>query len=67
MFDWEEINSNPSEFKEIIEKHKEEQDNIVVWICNFCESKNVIECANLKFAKNCSRVVERAAGISLAT
>lgn len=23
VFDWEEINSNPSEFKEIIEKHKE--------------------------------------------
>jgi hypothetical protein len=35
-----------------------------VWICSFCETKNVIECGNLKFAKNCSRVVEKAACIS---
>ena len=42
VYDWEELNSNPKEFKEIIEKHKQDGDNIVLWICSFCESRNVI-------------------------
>ena len=61
VYDWEEINSNRTEFKDVIEKCSEEQDNIVVWICSFCEHKNIINCDQLKFAKNNSRVVHRAA------
>jgi len=44
VYDWEEINSNKAEFKDVIEKCNEEQDSIVVWICSFCENKNIVGC-----------------------
>lgn len=61
VYDWEEIQSNSKEFKNVIEKCKQEKDNVVVWICNFCENQNIVNCDELKFAKNNSRVVHRPA------
>ena len=57
VYDWEEISSNKHWFSDVMERCEEEEDNVVVWICNFCEKKNVIECSELKFARNNSRVV----------
>lgn len=42
VYDWEEISSNPLEFKEFLEKYKEE-DEKVIWICSFCEQKNLLD------------------------
>jgi hypothetical protein len=58
VYDWEEINSNPTEFKEVYEKCQEDSD-LVVWICGFCDHKNILEPQELKFARNNSRVVEK--------
>jgi hypothetical protein len=44
-----------------MDKFKENEDN-VVWICSFCEHKNVIGAEELKFARNNMRVVEKAGG-----
>ena len=61
VYDWEEIESNSKQFKSVIEKCSEEKDNVVVWICTFCQNQNIVKCDELKFAKNNSRVVHRAA------
>ena len=58
VFDWEEICSNKTEFKDVLDKHSEDEDK-VVWICSFCEAKNVLECSEIKFAHNNSRVVHK--------
>ena len=34
-----------------------------MWICSFCEHKNVIEGGELKFARNNMRVVEKPGGV----
>ena len=42
MYDWEEMESNKKEFQEVIEELGEERESSVVWICKFCERKNVL-------------------------
>lgn len=61
VYDWDDICFNEKEFKEIIDKHQADKNKIVVWVCSFCSTKNVIYCHDLKFAKNNSRVVEKPA------
>jgi hypothetical protein len=62
IFDWEEISSNREAFNDVFQQCEQEQDNVVVWTCSFCEANNVVNRGELKFARNNSRVIERPAG-----
>ena len=62
VYDWEEVQSKRGEFSDVIDRCQEEEDAVVVWICKFCENKNVVECDQVRFANKNSKVVLKAGG-----
>ncbi len=60
VYDAEEIESNPKAFvKESVEQIRKNKLTKVLWICGFCDHNNIVNTADLRFATNKSRIIER--------